>query len=102
MMCTISLGGFIHRIDPALERVLGWKMEELLAVPYLSFIHSDDQATTGAAMNNLFAGNGTCTFENRFLCKDGRYKWIEWCAKFIPEEEMIQAMVRENTGRKAD
>ena len=42
MLGTASTDGYFTLLNPAWERVLGWTREELMAVPFIDFVHPDD------------------------------------------------------------
>src|SRR5205823_8317990 len=42
----------------------------------------------------------TFEFENRYLCKDGSYRWLSWNAVSVPEQKVIYAVARDITERK--
>jgi PAS domain S-box-containing protein len=52
MLCIASFDGYFKRLNPAWERTLGYTVEELLAVPYLSLIHPDDHEAPLAEAQN--------------------------------------------------
>ena len=63
-------------MNPAFTSTLGWTAEELLARPYLDFMHPDDRAKyLGATGGRATAATGIVF---RFECRDGSYKWLEW------------------------
>jgi len=101
MFCIAGFDGFFKSLNPSFERTLGFTDEELLARPYLEFIHPDDrQATTVQA--HRVETREVLAFENRYLCKDGSYKWLLWNAVSVPEQEVIYAVARDITERKRD
>src|SRR6266404_2489579 len=70
MFCIAGFDGFFKSLNPSFERTLGFTDEELLARPYLEFIHPDDrQATTVQA--HRVETREVLAFENRYLCKEG-------------------------------
>src|SRR5207244_12739402 len=89
MLCVADFDGYFLRLNPSWERTLGWTVEELLARPYLEFVHPDDRASTVTEAQNLTAGAETISFENRYLCRDGSYKWLLWNALPLPEHHLI-------------
>jgi len=101
MFCIAGFDGFFKSLNPSFERTLGFTDEELLARPYLEFIHPDDrQATTVQA--HRVETREVLAFENRYLCKDGSYKWLLWNAVSVREQEVIYAVARDITERKRD
>jgi PAS domain S-box-containing protein len=84
----LGIAGFdgrFHRMNPAWSEVLGWTIDELLASPFLDFVHPDDIDATLKEMATLSDGVDTLNFENRYRCKDGSYRWLAW--KCRPDTE---------------
>jgi PAS domain S-box-containing protein len=100
MFCIAGFNGFFKSLNPSWEKVLGFTTEELMAKPYLEFIHPDDRQATVAEAGRLQNREVTFAFENRYLCKDGSYKWLLWNAISMPEHEVIYAVARDITERK--
>lgn len=92
--------GYFIQVNPAWERTLGWTAAELLARPYLEFVHPDDREATANAAGSLVEGRIVYFFDNRYLCKDGGYKWLSWVAYPQPEEGLIFAIARDITESK--
>jgi len=100
MFCTAGFDGFLKTLNPSFENALGFTTAELLAKPYLEFIHPEDRAATVAEDNRLRNREVSIAFENRYLCKDGSYKWMMWNAVAVPGQEIIYAIARDITERK--
>jgi PAS domain S-box-containing protein len=80
MMAVAGFDGYFRRLSQGFA-VLGYSNEELLARPLIEFVHPEDVAATLAELQKLFEGVSTARFENRYLCKDGSYRWLSWsCA----------------------
>jgi PAS domain S-box-containing protein len=100
MFCIAGFDGFFKTLNPSWEKVLGFTTEELMAKPYLEFIHPEDRQATAAEASRLESPEVTFAFENRYLCKDGSYKWFSWNAVSTPEQRVIYAVARDITERK--
>src|SRR5580693_2703217 len=100
MFCVAGFDGFFKNLNPSFEKTLGFTMKELMAKPYLEFIHPDDRPATVVEKAGLQEGKVTFAFENRYLCKDGSYKWLLWNAVSVSEQELIYAVARDITERK--
>lgn len=100
MLCIAGTDGYFKRLNPIWSQTLGYTVEELLAEPYLSFVHPDDRERTRAAAAQLAAGNELVAFENRYRCKDGSYRWLEWTSSAVVEQQQIYAVAHDITERK--
>ena len=100
LMCIADNGGHFIEINPAWEDALGWTKEELLAKPYMDFVHPEDREATNNAEVRLQNDKPVISFENRYLCKDGSYKWISWNFYPLVEEGLIFAVARDVTEQK--
>src|SRR4051812_36565412 len=82
LICTADSRGYFTSLNFGWERLLGWTREELMARPYIDFVHPDDierSAEEGAKVTSPDAE--LANFENRFLCKDGGFRWLRWSAR---------------------
>jgi PAS domain S-box-containing protein len=100
MFCVAGFDGFFKNVNPSWQNTLGFTTEELSQKPYMEFIHPDDRQATVAEAEGLENGEVTLAFENRYLCKDGSYKWLLWNAVSVPERKVIYAVARDITERK--
>ena len=100
LMCLAGFDGYFKRLNPAWERVLGYTIDELLARPYLDFVHPDDRHVTTTEADRLGGGGQVLTFENRYIAKDGTLRWLQWNAVPFASERMIYAAARDITERK--
>jgi PAS domain S-box-containing protein len=100
LFCVAGFDGFFKNLNPSFEKTLGFTTKELMEKPYLEFIHPDDRPATVVEKDGLKEGKVTFAFENRYLCKDGSYKWLLWNAVSVFEQEAIYAVARDITERK--
>jgi PAS domain S-box-containing protein len=100
LLCIADFAGGFKRLNPAWSSTLGWSCEELQTRPFLHFVHPADRPATLAEMAKLDAGALTISFENRYRCKDGALKWLQWTARPVPERQEIYAIARDVTLRK--
>ena len=100
MLCIAGFDGYFKRLNPAWSKTLGFTNEELLGEPYLEFVHPDDRERTAAEAQKLTQGLDTISFENRYRCRDGSYRWLLWAATPMVGKQMTYATARDVTAQK--
>jgi PAS domain S-box-containing protein len=100
MLCQLGFDGYFKRLNPAWERTLGFTIEELKSRPFIEFVHPDDRERTLEQNARVRAGGQALGFENRYLCKDGSYRWLLWNASSEFGERTIYSVARDMTARK--
>jgi PAS domain S-box-containing protein len=98
MLCIANTRGEFVRLNQQWERSLGYRVDELEGRSFLELVHPDDLQPTLEAIKTLSAQHPLLSFENRYRCKDGSYRWIEW--RSMPEGDLIHAAARDITERK--
>jgi PAS domain S-box-containing protein len=93
--------GFFTKINPAFNKTLGFSEDEILNKPILDFIHPEDRAKTSKVIEDqLSRGDLILNFENRYLCKDGTYKWLSWMSRPVPKQGITYSIARDITDLK--
>lgn len=100
LLCCLDFNGYFERLNPAWERALGYTRDELMSKPFIEFVHPDDRASTLAQNRLVRAGGQAHSFENRYVCKDGTYRWLRWNATSQESRQMIYSVARDITARK--
>ena len=97
MLCVAGYDGYFKHLNPAWTQTLGFTNAELMARPYLDFVHPDDRSSTLAEAGKIAQGAKTIHFRNRYECRDGTYCWLAWTAMPAASEELIYAVARDVT-----
>ena len=100
LLCFLDFNGYFKHLNPAWERTLGFTIEELKSRPFIEFVHPDDRERTLNQNREVRSGGKALGFENRYLCKDGSYRWLYWNAAPDGEERVIYSVARDVTARK--
>jgi PAS domain S-box-containing protein len=80
LLLVTGLDGVVRSVNPAWERILGWRSEELVGRTTTWLEHPDDRERTRAEVAGLAGGGRTDGFENRFRARDGAYRTLSWNA----------------------
>jgi two-component system, sensor histidine kinase and response regulator len=97
LLCIAGYDGYFKRITPSWSVLLGWSEAELLARPYLSFVHPDDLDATLAEAASHVDGKQTGSFINRYRCKNGTWRTLRWISSPDAERGLVFASVQDVT-----
>ncbi|MFC3944163.1 hybrid sensor histidine kinase/response regulator [Pseudomonas gingeri] len=95
IMLRCSFDGQIIAINPAWTDTLGWNESDLLGSSLYDLIHPDDLERTVEGVRQSASGHSLLRFENRYRCKNGGYRWINWSSS--PSDQVIHAVGRDCT-----
>jgi PAS domain S-box-containing protein len=102
LLCMADFDGYLTAVNPAWTTSLGWTAAELRAVPFVDFVHPDDRIPTDEVYaSQLAAGAPVISFENRYRCSDGSYRWLEWNAVTLEDQRIIVCNARDTTAARA-
>jgi len=97
LLCIANTDGYFLHLNPAWEITLGYSINELSGKRFIDFVHPDDINKTEEAVAQLVNQEAVINFVNRYRCKDGGYRWIEW--RSAPAGKLIYAAARDITER---
>jgi PAS domain S-box-containing protein len=100
MLCVLDFNGYFKRLNRAWETTLGFSIEELMAKPFIEFVHPDDRDRTSNQNRDVRGGGQALSFENRYRCRDGSYRWLLWNATPDAGCGVIYGVARDITARK--
>jgi PAS domain S-box-containing protein len=100
MIGSGNLEGFFTNVNDAFKRTLGYSASEIYQKPFTEFIHEDDVDKTKAAIADAAHGKRNIYIENRYKCKDGAYKSIDWSVLALAQENRFLAIGRDISDRK--
>ena len=98
LFCIANISGYFEHLNPVWEKVFGYTRDELMAKGFLEFVHPDDMEATRQAVTELASQQKVIDFENRYRCKDGTYRWLEWSS--APSGKLIYSAARDVTERR--
>lgn len=101
LCCIASTDAKFLKINSIWETTLGYAQEELISTSFLDFVHPDDIKNTIREVERQSRGEKVINFQNRYRCKDGSYKWMDWNS--IPSsgaKPILYAIARDITKQK--
>ena len=99
MIAVCTTEGKFLKVNPSWEKVLGYTTKEILDLGWAKLVHPDDVEQTNKKVEKQLKGSPVTNFINRFKCKDGSYKSLEWQATYA-KEGIVHATARDITERK--
>ena len=99
LLCVVDLDGRFQRVSPAFVETLGYSEEELMGRPFLELVHPEDREATEAVFAHAKESEVTA-FENRYVCKDGSARVLQWTSRPDPLLKQIVAVARDVTEQR--
>ncbi len=65
----------------------------------MDLVHPDDVERSREELKRNQRGSGTRTFENRYRCRDGSWRWLSWNSSVDTETGLIYGVARDVTTR---
>ena len=104
IITILEADGTIRYESPAIERVLGYKPEELIGSNVFDYVHPDDVERVSSILAEASETQGvTPLVEFRFRCADGTWCYLEAVGNNLLANPSVQGMVvnsRDITERK--
>jgi diguanylate cyclase (GGDEF)-like protein/PAS domain S-box-containing protein len=100
MQSIIGFDMTFKEVNAAWECTLGWSKAELLKRSPLALVHPNDRDISLKTIQQLTQGKTISGFENRYLCKDGAYKWLSWNIYPLVDQQTLYVVTRDITERK--
>jgi PAS domain S-box-containing protein len=100
LLCIVGFDGYFKRVNPSLERTLGYPRPELFSRSVLDITHPDDVQPSREALAQLAEGHDLVGFESRVICADGSVRWLEWNTRTMPERGVVYGVARDTTERR--
>ena len=97
LACIVSTDGYFKKVNPAWETALGFPLEEILNTPMLELIHPDDLERTLVEISKQSPQYRTRNFVNRYRCRDGAYRSLEWTTTFRRDDSTRFGLARDIT-----
>ncbi|MDY0747645.1 PAS domain S-box protein [Paucibacter sp. R3-3] len=97
ILFTLDKTGRLLSVNPAATKILGWAEGEMVGRNVMEFIAPQDLRLTAEALETA-SRQTLAVIENRYLHKDGGFRWLSWVA--APDGELIFATGRHITAEK--
>ncbi len=104
VITVIDANGINKYKSPNIEKLFGWKPEELVGQSTWNNVHPDDLESSRVFIAGLaLTPNAVGTREVRYKCRNGKYKWIQFTANNLLDDPDIRGILgnyHDITGRK--
>ncbi len=101
IICVVDYNtGYFTNCNLAVTRILGYSVEEFISKPLMEHVYPNDRLKTETEKAGQEGGKQVVDFENRYICKDGAYKWLSWQATVPDKRGLVYAVATDITERK--
>jgi PAS domain S-box-containing protein len=85
---SVGLDGTINYVSPSIERIVGYRPEELLGKRFAEFIHKDDVPKMASEVRRRVGGVIEPS-EYRLVAKDGGIRWIHTTSRQLKSGDRV-------------
>lgn len=78
MLCVYNQDGNFYKVNNKFSEILGYGKDEIIGKNFLDLVHGEDKENTILTLKDIVDRNKVYDLTNRFCCKDGSYKYLEW------------------------
>lgn len=100
ILAKVDKQGNYLEVNEEATKILGWQTEEFLNQKWIEYAHPEDLAFIEAENKGIDQGVKKAEIINRYLHKDGSYRWMQWRWKPFEEGEIGYITARDITERK--
>jgi PAS domain S-box-containing protein len=100
LACIVTVEGRFLRINTMWQETLGYTSQEILSSSFFDFIHPEDREATESVVERQVTIESTMQFVNRYRCKDGSYRWLEWRSTPAVGGKLLFSSARDITRNK--
>ena len=100
MLCIVSSEGKFLDLNSAWESVLGYTKNEMVGKLFMDFVYSEDIEETLKTFSRNVKGEEVISFINRYCCKDGSVRWLNWHARTSDDLKTVYASANDITELK--
>lgn len=100
LLCIAGFDGYFRRINPAVSKVLGYTVDELMSRPISDFVYDEDKKITSDSRETVKNSIPLLNFENRYQAKDGKIVWLAWTSMPVVKDQLVYAVAKDITSKK--
>lgn len=94
VIVIIDRDGINRYKSPNIEKMFGWKPEDLVGASVWDNVHPEDLAASREFFESLIREpESVGTIETRYKCKDGTHKWIEFTGSNLLDDPDIRGVL---------
>ena len=88
ILAIASSNGYFTKVNRAFCKLLGMSEEEIVSVPFETFVHPSDILESQKEYKETINGErNSSNFINRYRTKSGNYRWISWSLSDVFDED---------------
>ena len=100
IICISGIDRYFKKVNPAMSSLLEYSEQELLTKPLSDFIHPEDLKDSIVAFESQNDTKPTIYFENRYITKTGKIKWLAWTSTHVNEDGLFFNVAKNITEKK--